>query len=100
MKIINVNALTKLIIWSILFLSFCAKADPTSDRISIGMGRLDVVKVMGSSADSEDCSSTLGIQRCILVWEKGFWTKTSYSVLFIADRVVSVSTQTKRLLGF
>ena len=92
----TVNRFVLVVLFSFVNPSF---ADELSNQITVGMTKAEVTVVMGATPNSEDCTTTLGVQKCNLTWKKGFWSKTSYAVVTVADRVISVSTQTTKLLG-
>lgn len=82
-----------------LTFSIFSYADDLSNRISTGMNKSEVAFIMGGSPDSEDCTITLGVQKCNLIWKKGIVSKTIYTVTTIADKVISVNTQSAKLFG-
>lgn len=86
---------------AVLILSFAynAYADDLSNRISTGMNKSEVAFILGGSPDSEDCTTTLGVQKCNLIWKKGIVSRTIYTVTTIADKVISVNTQSAKLFG-
>lgn len=76
-----------------------AYADDISDKIKTGMSKVEVSHVVGAEPESEECTSVLGISKCTLTYKRGFISKTIYSVTTVADKVVSITVQTKKIFG-
>ena len=74
-------------------------ADALSDKIKVGLTKDAVIALFGANPDTESCKTTLGLTSCNLTWTKGIFSKDIYEVTFIADRVIAVSSTTKKLLG-
>ncbi len=84
---------------TIIFLSGHIFADELSDKIKTGMSKIEVSSVVGVGPESEECTSVLGVSKCTLTYKKGFISKTIYSVTTVADKVVSITVQTGKILG-
>lgn len=83
----------------LLAISFSAFSDEISDRIKTGMSKIEISNVVGAEPESEECTSVLGVSKCTLTYKKGFVSKTIYSVTTVADKVVSITVQTGKILG-
>lgn len=98
------NSRKKVIAMAILLINssiyFCvARADELSEKISTGMSKAEAAAIFGSSPDSEECSTIIGITKCNLVWKKGFIFPTIYSVVTVADKTLSVDVKKGKLFG-
>lgn len=82
----------------LVFLNF-AHADTISDQIKTGMSKVEVSHIMGAEPISEDCTSVMGLSKCTLIWKTGFFSKTEYAVTTVADKVISVTVKTVKILG-
>jgi hypothetical protein len=78
---------------STLLIALPASADELSEKIKVGMSKVEVSHVMGEDPSHEKCTKTLGVSGCKLTYKKGFFTKTIYEVTTVADKVVSVAVQ-------
>lgn len=73
-----------------------AVADPLGDKIAVGLTRDAVVAMFGEEPQLEKCKTVLGISSCVLIWERGIFSKLRYEVSFILGRVARVDVVAKR----
>lgn len=88
-----------LFLCGLLAISCNAFADEISDKIKTGMSKVEVSNLVGAEPESEECTSVLGVSKCTLTYKKGFISKTIYSITTVADKVVSITVQTGKILG-
>ena len=90
----------KLFLLTIIFLfTGFARADEISDQIKIGMSKSEVSQIFGGSPDSEECTTIATLTKCTTVWKKGIISKSTYTVTFVVDKVVSVTVSNSKLFG-
>jgi hypothetical protein len=89
----------KYLIIAFLLNSGISFADQVSERIKTGMSKVEVSNIIGSQPESEVCTSILGVSTCTLTWKTGFISKTEYVITTVADKVVSVTVKTGKILG-
>lgn len=84
-----------------VLLAQVARADAFSDKLSIGMVPDRVASALGVLPFDTDCKEVLSIKSCTYKYKRAEFdteqfTATFYDVTFVADRMVSVSTKTRR----
>lgn len=88
----------KFVLLVILLATGDIRADTLSNKIQAGLTRDAVVALMEAPPDQEACKTVWVVQSCLLVWKRGVLTRTTYEVLLVANRVVSITTKIDKLL--
>lgn len=74
-------------------------ADNITDKISIGMDKEEVIKIIGDSPSKESCTNIGPASQCTLYWKKGipFIRETIYTGIFVQNRLINISFDKKHL---
>ncbi|MBP7478419.1 MAG: hypothetical protein KA797_07845 [Chitinophagales bacterium] len=83
----------------IISLTTFSHADEISDQVKVGMSKSEVTQIFGSTPDSEECTTIATLSKCTTVWKKGIISKSTYTITFVLDKVVSVTVNNIKLLG-